>query len=189
MAVRTKDHAPAACHHLTRVLMDDRHVRRHVDAAVSVRGGPAEEMVVFVDGPAHGAKAVVAVGERVRQGKALQAACARRLDDAHEGDVVGEHGVEFDMQPTVPSFRGVGGKDLRGERGAGGLFQVYAFFPGFPRVEQASSVKDDGCVSDCDHAFSYAWNRLVRVSVYAASLPAARGKKNVFAGLVPLPLQ
>ena len=89
MAVRTEDHLAAAGHHLAGVLMDDRQMRRHEDAAVLAGRGQAEKVVVLVDGAAHGAEAVMAVGQGVGHGEALEAAGPRRLDDAHIGDVMG----------------------------------------------------------------------------------------------------
>lgn len=74
VAVRTENHATALSHHFAHILVDDRQIGGHKDAAVLARGRQAEEVVIFVDGAAHGTEAVVAVGEGVRQGKFLKAA-------------------------------------------------------------------------------------------------------------------
>ena len=63
-------------------------MRGHKDAAVLARGREAKEVVVFVDGTAHGAQAVVAVGQRVGNGKFLEAAGAGRLHNTNIGNVV-----------------------------------------------------------------------------------------------------
>ena len=55
-------------------------------------------MVVLVDGAAHGTQAVVAVGEGIGNGELLHAGGPGLLDDAHIGDVVGQHGVKVNLQ-------------------------------------------------------------------------------------------
>ena len=55
-------------------------------------------MVVLVDGAAHGAQRVMAVGEHVGQRELLHARGARRLDDADKGDVVARHGIEANLE-------------------------------------------------------------------------------------------
>ena len=91
---------PAAGVPLPHIGVDDRLMGGDELAAVLLRRGQAEHMVVLVDGAAHGAQAVVAVGQHIGQGKLLQAAGPGGLDDAHIGDVMGGHGVELDLQPV-----------------------------------------------------------------------------------------
>ena len=55
-------------------------------------------MVVLVDGAAHGAQAVVTVGQGIGNGEFLHAGGPGLLDDAHIGDVVGHHGVKPDLK-------------------------------------------------------------------------------------------
>ena len=55
-------------------------------------------MVILIDGAAYGAEAVVAVGQGVGNGKFLHAGGSGLLDDAHIGDVVGQHGIKFNFQ-------------------------------------------------------------------------------------------
>ena len=98
VGVRAEDHLAAARVHLTHVLMDDRDVGRDVDAAVLLRGGQAEHVVVLVDGAADRAQGVVAVGEDVGQRELRHARSLGGLNDADKGDVVGRHGIEFDAQ-------------------------------------------------------------------------------------------
>ena len=98
VGVRAEDHAAAARHHFPVVAVDDRHVRRDIDAAVLVRGGEGKLVVVLVDGAAHGAEAVVAVRHDVGQRKFLHAGGAGRLDDADVSNVVAGHRVEFHAQ-------------------------------------------------------------------------------------------
>jgi hypothetical protein len=72
-------------------------------------------VVVLVDGAAHGAEAVVAVGEHVGHGEARHAAGPGRLDDAHIGDVVGDEAVEFDAQLVLRAAGVVGAEDGIGD--------------------------------------------------------------------------
>ena len=96
--VGTQDHLAAAGEVLTHKGVDDGDVRRNEDAAVLLGRGKAKDMVVLVDGAAHGAQRVVAVGEHVGQRELLHARGARRLDDADKGDVVARHGVEANLE-------------------------------------------------------------------------------------------
>ena len=98
VGVRAKDHLAAARKLFAHVLVDDRQMRGHKNAAVFFGGGQAEAVVVLIDGAAHGAKAVVAVGEHIRNGEFLQTGRTGRLDDAHKGDVMAGHGIELDLQ-------------------------------------------------------------------------------------------
>ena len=97
MRVGAQDHLPAAREILAHERMDHRDMRGHEDAAVLLRGRKAEDVVVLVDGAAHGAQRVVAVGEHVGQGEFRHARCARGLDDADERDVVAGHRIEADL--------------------------------------------------------------------------------------------
>ena len=69
MTVRTQNHPSAARELFARVAVDDAEVCRHIDAAVFLRGGETEDMVVLIDRAADGAEAVVAVGHRIRHGE------------------------------------------------------------------------------------------------------------------------
>src|SRR5699024_2060319 len=93
VGVGPQDHAAAAGHHLAVVAVDDGHVGRHIDAAVLVRRRQGELVVVLVDGAAHRAQRVVAVGQHVGHGELVHAGGAGGLDDAHVGDVVAGHRV------------------------------------------------------------------------------------------------
>ena len=55
-------------------------------------------MVILVDGAPHGAKAVMAVGKDIGNGKFLHAGGAGGLDNTHVGDIVGGDGIEFDTE-------------------------------------------------------------------------------------------
>ena len=105
MGVGAQDHLSAAGEVLPHVLMNDGDVGRDVYAAVFLCGAEAEEVVVVVDGAPHGAERVVAVRQNVGQREALHPGGPCRLDDAHEGDVVGGHGVELDLQTFHGSRR------------------------------------------------------------------------------------
>ena len=94
--------------------MDDRLIGRHVDAAVFLGSRQAEHVVILIDGTAHGAQAVVAVGHGVGQRKLLHTRRTGGLDDTHVGNIVGHHSVEFDFQIGFVSRNVMGGKDASG---------------------------------------------------------------------------
>ena len=155
VAVGAQDHLAATGHHFTGVLMDDRQMGRYEDAAVLAGGGQAEEVVVLIDGAAHGAQAVVAVGERVGHGEAFQAAGAGRLDDAHIGDVVRGQGVKTQAQGgVVPGSRVVGGQDVPGQGILTGSGAVDAARRGFFLFHQGVALHNDRFVAQLDHLAS-----------------------------------
>ena len=73
-------------------------MRRDKDAAILLGRGEAKDVVVLVDGAAHGAQRVMAVGEHVGQRELLHTRGTCRLDDADKGDVVARHGVEANLE-------------------------------------------------------------------------------------------
>ena len=73
-------------------------MRGHKDAAVLFGSGQAKAVVILVDGAAHSAQAVVAVGEHIRDGEFFQPGSAGGLDNAHKGDVMACHGIKLDLQ-------------------------------------------------------------------------------------------
>ena len=98
VAVRAKDHFPAARHHLPHVLVQHRPVGRHENAAVAFDIGQAEHVVVLIDGSAHRAQGVVAVAEHIGHREFLNSAGPRGLQNAHIVVVRGYQGVEFEPQ-------------------------------------------------------------------------------------------
>ena len=98
MGIRAQDHFAAACHRFAHVLMNDRDVRGHIDAAVFLSGAKSEHVVILIDGAAHRAQGVVAVGQNIGKGEFLHSRSTGCLDDADEGDIVGCHGVKADLQ-------------------------------------------------------------------------------------------
>ena len=70
----------------------------NVDSAVLLGSGEAEHVVVLIDGAAHRAQGVVAVGQNVGERELLHPGRLGGLHDANKGDVVAGHGVEFDLQ-------------------------------------------------------------------------------------------
>ena len=96
--VGTQDHLAAAREVLTHKGMDDRDMGRNEDAAVLFGSREAKDVVVLVDGAAHGAQRVMAVGEHVGQRELLHARGARRLDDADKGNIVARHGIEANLE-------------------------------------------------------------------------------------------
>ena len=129
VGIGAKDHFAAARKALAHVLVDDRHVGRHKDAAVLFGSGQAEAVVILVDGAAHSAQAVVAVGQHIGDGELFQPRGAGRLDDAHKGDVVACHGIEPDPEIPVAAAGVVGGEDAVGHGalvGLAGLLRSHA---------------------------------------------------------------
>ena len=96
--VGAQDHLAAAGKVLAHKGVDNGDVRRDKDAAILLGRGEAKDVVVFVDGAAHGAQRVMAVGEHVGQRELLHTRGTCRLDDADKGDVVARHGVEADLE-------------------------------------------------------------------------------------------
>ena len=96
--VGAQDHLAAAREVLTHKGVDDGDMRRDENAAVLLGGREAKDVVVLVDGAAHGTQRVMAVGEHVGQRELLHARGARRLDDADKGDVVARHGIEANLK-------------------------------------------------------------------------------------------
>ena len=121
VAVAAQNHLAAAGVHLPHILVDDRHVGGHVDAAVLLGGGEAEHVVILVDGTAHRAQGVVAAGEHIGHGELLHARGPGRLDDAHIGDVVGGQGVKADLQGGGVAAVVVGLQNAVGDGGFLGL--------------------------------------------------------------------
>ena len=114
VAVGAEDHAAAAGHHLPRILVDHRLIGGDAVSAVLHGGRQAEGVVVLVDGAAHGAETVVAVGENVRHRELPQAAGLGGLDDTHIGDVVGDEAVEGQVKLALPRPPVVTAEDLIG---------------------------------------------------------------------------
>ena len=73
-------------------------MRRNINAAVTLRAGQAEHVVILVDGAADRTEAVVAVGKYVGNRELLQSAGTCRLDDAYERDIMGGQCIKADLQ-------------------------------------------------------------------------------------------
>jgi len=151
VAVRPQNHAAAFGHHFAHILVNDRQMRGHENAAVFARRRKTEEVVILIDGAAHRAQAVVAVGEGVGNGKFLEAAGARGLDDAHIGDVVGGQGVEADAQHVLIGAGVVRLQNARGKAVIARRFNVHAFGAGFFGGADVVSVDDHGIADKFDH--------------------------------------
>ena len=114
VTVGAQHHFTAAGQHFPGILVDDRLVGGHIVAAVFYRGGQTEGVVVGVDGAAHGAQAVVAVGEHIGHRELRQTAGLGGLDHAHIGDIVGDETVERQVQQAVAAAGVVGAEDAAG---------------------------------------------------------------------------
>ena len=111
VGVGPQDHLAAARKFLPHILVDHRQVGRHKDAAILFGRRQAEPVVVLVDGAAHRAQAVVAVGQHIGQREPGHARCPGRLDDPHKGDVMAGHGVKLDLQVILAAAGVVGLQD------------------------------------------------------------------------------
>ena len=78
--------------------MDDRNVGRYVDTAILLGSGKAEHMVILVDGAAHCAECVMAIGQYIRNGKPLHPGCLGCLHDSHKCDIVAGHAVKTELK-------------------------------------------------------------------------------------------
>ena len=148
VGVRAQDHFAAAGHLLPGIGVDDGLVGGYVDAAVLLGGGETKLVVVLVDGAAHGAEAVVAVGQSVGDRECLHAGGPGLLDDAHIGDVVGNQRVKADLQLIGVAGGVVGLKDTVG----------HGFLPSLLRGDRGAGAGDAGAQEhaffvDCDHSF------------------------------------
>ena len=114
VTVGTKNHFAAAGQHFPGILVDDRLVGGHIVAAVFYRRRQAEGMVVGVDGAAHGAQAVVTVGEHIGHRELRQTAGLGGLDHAHIGNIMGDETVERQVQQAVAAAGVVGAEDAAG---------------------------------------------------------------------------
>ena len=130
---------------LPHVGVDHGLVRRNELAAILFGGGQAENVVVLVDGAAHGAQGVVAVGEHIGQREFLHAGGTGGLDDAHVSDIVGRHGVEADGQ-AVGVIRCV----VAGEDGVGhGALPAFLGRSG----DKLAVLPAGGAVADRNHVY------------------------------------
>ena len=98
VAVRAEYHFAAACEHLTHKCVDDSLVGGYVYTAVFLCGGKTEYVVILIDGSANGAKAVMAVGENVRNRDFLKTGCACGLNYTYIGNIVRCKSIEFDPE-------------------------------------------------------------------------------------------
>ena len=78
--------------------MNDRLMRRHIDAAVFLRTGQAKHVVILIDGPADGAKTVVTIRQNIGNRKLFQPAGSGCLDDSYKGNIMRSQFVEFNLQ-------------------------------------------------------------------------------------------
>ena len=112
VAVGAENHAAAAAHHLSRVLVDHRLIGRHIISAVLHGGGQAEHMVVLVYGAADRAQTVVAVCQHIGHRKLRHAAGLGGLDNSHIGDIVGNKAVKCQVHRSVAAGSVMAAEDL-----------------------------------------------------------------------------
>ena len=171
--VGTQDHLAATGEVLAHKGVDDGDVRRDEDAAVLLGRGKAKDVVVLVDGAAHGAQRVMAVGEHVRQRELLHARGARRLDDADKGDVVARHGIEANLERLGISGRIVCLKDrIRDGATLGilGRLRNTALGSLGRRHNLAAAAQVDAVLVQLDHTVSHSAQKIWAHSIHSFNI-------------------
>ena len=98
MTVRTQNHFSASGHHFPVIAVYDGHIGRNINTSVFMRRTEGKHMVIFVDCPAYGTKAVMTVCQNIWHRKFLHTARSRGLDDAHIGNIMAGHAVKAHFQ-------------------------------------------------------------------------------------------
>ena len=171
--VGTQDHLAATGEVLAHKGVDDGDVRRDEDAAVLLGRGKAKDVVVLVDGAAHGAQRVMAVGEHVGQRELLHARGARRLDDADKGDVVARHGVEANLECLGISGRIVCLEDRIRDGAALGIrgrLRNTALGSLGRRHNLAAAAQVDAVLVQLDHTVSHSAQKIWAHSIYSFNI-------------------
>ena len=70
-------------------------MRRYIDAAVLLRAGQSEHVVIFIDSAAHRAERVMTVGQHIGHRELLKTGSSGRLDDSHKSNVMRGQFIEF----------------------------------------------------------------------------------------------
>ena len=171
--VGAQDHLAAAGEVLAHKGVDDGDVRRDEDTAVFLGRGKAKDVVVLVDGAAHGAQRVMAVGEHVGQRELLHARGACRLDDADKGDVVARHGIEANLERLGISGRIVCLEDrirdgaalgIRGRLRNGALGSLGR------RHNLAAAAQVDAVLVQLDHTVSHSAQKIWAHSIHSFNI-------------------
>ena len=98
MGIRTKNHFSAACKHFTGKLVNNCLMRWYIDSAVFLCTGQSKHVVIFVDGSTDCTKAVMTVGQYIRNWKLFQSGCSGCLDNSNICNVMGSQLIKFDFQ-------------------------------------------------------------------------------------------
>ena len=78
--------------------MNDRNMRRNIDAPIFLSRRQAEHVVILIDGPSHRAQSIVAICQYIRNRERFHARSLGCLYNTHEGDVMGCHAVKPQLQ-------------------------------------------------------------------------------------------
>ena len=124
VGVGAENHIAALCHHFTVVGMNDRVAWRNVDAAVLLRRGERELVVIFIDCAADRAQGIVAVGQDIGHREFLHSGRAGCLDNADIGDVMAGQGIEPDMEQVLIGMAIMGIQDAVNNRLFLSLFDI-----------------------------------------------------------------
>ena len=171
--VGAQDHLAATGEVLTHKGVDDGDVRRDEDAAVLLGSRKAKDVVVLVDGAAHGAQRVMAVGEHVGQRELLHARGARRLDDADEGDVVARHSIEANLERLGVAGRIVCLKDRIRDGAALGILRCLrnaALGSLGRRHNLAATTQVDAILVQLDHTVSHSARKARAHSIHSFNI-------------------
>ena len=171
--VGTQDHLAAAGEVLAHKGVDDGDVRRNEDAAILLGRGKAKDVVILVDGAAHGAQRVMAVGEHVGQRELLHARGACRLDDADKGDVVARHGIEANLERLGISGRIVCLEDRIRDGAALGIrgrLRNAALGSLGRRHNLAAAAQVDAVLVQLDHTVSHSAQKIWAHSIHSFNI-------------------
>ena len=171
--VRTQNHLATTGEVLAHKGVDDRDVRRDEDAAVLLGRREAKDVIVLVDGAAHSAQRVMAVGKHVGQRELLHARGTRSLDDADEGDVVARHGVEANLERLGVAGRIVCLKDrIRDGATLGilGRLRNTALSSLGRRHNLAATAQVDAVLVQLDHTVSHSAQKIWAHSIHSFNI-------------------
>ena len=171
--VGTQDHLAATGEVLAHKGVDDGDVRRDEDAAVLLSSGKAKDVVILVDGAAHGAQRVMAVGKHVGQRELLHARGTRRLDDADKGDVMARHGIEANLERLGISGRIVCLEDrIRDGATLGvlGCLRNTALGSLGRRHNLAAAAQVDAVLVQLDHTVSHSAQKIWAHSIHSFNI-------------------
>ena len=98
MTVGAKNHLSASGHHLTHILVKNCPVWRNENTAILFRVSKAKDVVILIDGAAHRAEGVVAVGKHVGNRELFDSAGPGRLQNVDIVVIRRHQRVKFQLE-------------------------------------------------------------------------------------------